>query len=245
MRRSICLSVTLLALFVTGCHRSHSTSSESLSDSLESVTGTSDGALDINKMGGDIAVAEAPGGAKLHTMGGSIVVDKVEKSLEANTSGGDVTIHSANVSTLKASTMGGNIDINSAQATDLQISTMGGNIDIGSAQAADLHATTMGGTITAQTLSDGSINLKSMGGTIELTIPKNSSAQIDIELSYSLTSGQHYTITDNLGLQQQTSSWNFSHFFPRKTIYAKGTIGSGKNHIVIRTIGGNVVLKAL
>ncbi len=243
MRRSIYLSVPLLALVFAGCNSSHTVSAEF--DTTSSVTGTSDGALNINKMGGDIAVTQAPAGAKLHTMGGSIIVDKVDKFLEANTSGGDITINSANVSTLKANTMGGNINIRSAQAPDLQISTMGGNIDIGSAQTADLRATTMGGNITAQTLSDGSIYLKSMGGAIELTIPKSSSAQIDIELAYSLTSGRQYTITDNLGLQQQTSTWDFSHFFPRKRISAHGTIGDGKNHIVIKTIGGNVVLKAL
>jgi len=219
-------SIALAALLVTGCHSSHSTSLESYSDSGQSFTGSSDGTLNVNKMGGDIHVLDAPGGASLRTMGGSIIVDKAEKSLDITTMGGNVIVHSANVSSLKASSMGGNIDISATQASDL-------------------HADTAGGNITVQTLADGSINLKSLGGSIALTIPRNSSTQVDVELAYTMGSSQHYSVTSNLGLQQQqTSSWDLAHGNPRKYIYAKGTVGGGKNHIVIKTIDGNVTLNA-
>jgi len=216
---------TTAALLLTGCH-STSSSQDVFSDSKQSVTSANGNSLNISKMGGDIDVTDAADGATLHTMGGAITVDKVEKSLKAETMGGNITVNSANVSTLN-------------------VKTMGGNIDITSAQAAELHATTMGGNVTVQTTADGSIYLQSMGGNIELTIPKASSAQVDIALEYSSFSGQNYTITDNLGLQQQQSSnWDLWHFSPRKHIYAKGAIGGGSNHIIIKANGGNVTLNA-
>jgi len=228
MRTSACFScsaVALLALLATGCHPSHSSSMEYPLDSGQPITGTEGSALSINKMGGDIVIADAPGGAYLRTMGGAITVDKVSKSLDATSMGGNVTIRSANVGTLKAETMGGNIDITSAQATDLHASTSGGNVSV-------------------QTLADGSISLKSLGGAITLTIPKSSSAQIDIELAYTMNNNGKYAVTDDLNLpQQQTSSWDFSHGNPRKYIHAKGVIGSGKNHITIKTVDGNITLK--
>jgi len=212
------------ALLLTGCNTS--TSTESSDDSGAIVAAPTAGELNISKMGGDIDVADAPGGAYLHTMGGGITVDKVQKSLDASTMGGDVTINSASVG-------------------NLNVKTMGGSIDITSAQASDLHATTMGGNVTVQTTGDGSIYLKSMGGNIELTIPKNSSAQIDAQIEYNGYSGRNFTITDNLGLQQQQSSnWDLWHLSPRKHLYAKGTIGSGQNHIYVKTYGGNVILNA-
>jgi hypothetical protein len=219
------LVCTTALLLLTGCSRS-TTHDESFDDSQPSVAGPSSDALAINKMGGDIDVADAPNGADLRTMGGSITVGKVEKALSAKT-------------------MGGNVDVQSADVSSLVVKTMGGNIDIGPAKALDLKATTMGGNITAQTLSDGSVILKSMGGNIDLTIPKNSSAQIDIELEYSGLNDRGYTITDNLGLQQQkTTEWNLWHLTHNYRVSAQGVTGSGTNHIVIKAAGGNVTLNS-
>ncbi len=121
---------------------------------------------------------------------------------------------------------------------------MGGNIDISSAKALELRATTMGGNVTVQTLGDGTIYLKSMGGNIDLTIPKTASAQVDVEVDYAGLTDQGHTITDNLGLQQQkSSSWELWRLTHRYHISARGSIGSGTNRIVIKTVGGDVTLK--
>jgi len=219
-------SALFLTLGLTGCNGCGSSSLESVSGSADSFTGSSNTVLSVNKMGGDITVTDAPGGASLKTMGGNITVNKVEASLDATSMGGNVSVLSADVATLKAKTMGGTIDISSTRAGDLQADTAGGNI-------------------TVQTLGDGSISLKSLGGNIQLTIPKSASAQIDIELVYTRTSSQNFTITSNLNLAQQTTpNWDFSHGDPRKTITATGSVNGGKNHILIKTVGGNVTLNA-
>jgi DUF4097 and DUF4098 domain-containing protein YvlB len=144
-------------------------------------------------------------------------------------------------------TMGGNIHVGKVH-NDISLSTMGGNISVDSADAS-VKATTMGGNIDATLVKDQAagkheITLSSMGGEIILTVPRDYPMSIEVELAYTQGSNKSYKITDSLGLEQSASNaWDYSHGSPRKYLRAKGRIGSGQNHVTIKTINGDVIIK--
>lgn len=67
------------------------------------------------KMGGDISVESAPGGANLRTLGGSIEVGKVGGQAKLSTNGGDIKVDSSSGG-VEATTLSGNIDVTLASA---------------------------------------------------------------------------------------------------------------------------------
>ncbi|MGD0631312.1 MAG: hypothetical protein ABR987_18445 [Terracidiphilus sp.] len=210
---------------LSGCKYSDGTAyrdNSSISD------GSSDsGAVKISKMGGGIDVQSAPHGANLSTMGGDIHVGDVASYAKVKTMGGSITIDHAT----------GSIDA----------STMGGPISIGHASGA-IKASTMGGDISARMVGDSSserdVELTSQGGTITLTVPKDFPMDVRITLAYTKNAPRTYEIVDHIGLQQQeTPDWDNSIGTPRKYIRAAGRVGSGLNHVVIKTTNGDVILK--
>lgn len=144
-------------------------------------------------------------------------------------------------------TMGGNVHVGKVH-NDISITTMGGNIDIDSADAS-VDAKTMGGNIEA-TLVKGdsgaahSITLSSMGGEIILILPKDYPMTIDVELAYTKNQENKHKISESLGLDQSASTnWDYLHGSARKYLYAKGKVGNGRNHVTIKTINGNIIIK--
>jgi DUF4097 and DUF4098 domain-containing protein YvlB len=198
------------------------------SPSDEQSTGSStSGPVSIQKMGGDIDVANAPLGADLTTMGGNIHL-------------GNVASHA------KVKTMGGNVVIDQATGP-VDATTMGGKITIASVNGS-LKATTMAGDIKAHVVgastSERDIDISSMAGTVELIVPKDFPMDVRITLAYTKDASREYQIVDSVGLTQQTSDdWDRSIGSPRKFIRAKGRIGSGLNQVTIKTINGDVILK--
>jgi len=189
--------------------------------------GGGSGPVTISKMGGDIDVPEAPQGATLNTMGGGIHVANAGASVKANTMGGDIVLDRVN----------GSVDA----------ATMGGKIRIGQANGA-VKASTMGGDIKARIVGSSSserdIELSSKSGTIELIVPKDFPMEVKITLAYTKDSARNYQVVDSIGLiQQATDDWDLSQGSPRKYIRAKGRVGSGLNHVTIKTINGDVILK--
>jgi DUF4097 and DUF4098 domain-containing protein YvlB len=144
-------------------------------------------------------------------------------------------------------TMGGNVHVGKVH-NDISINTMGGNIDIDSADAS-VDAKTMGGNIEA-TLVKGdpgaahSITLSSMGGEIILILPKEYPMTIDVELAYTKNQDNKYRISESLGLDESaTTSWDYLHGSGRKYLYAKGKVGNGRNHVAIKTVNGDIIIK--
>ncbi len=185
--------------------------------------------IKIHRMGGEIAVDDASDGADLETMGGDIRVTRSHNLVHAHT-------------------MGGNIEIGSADGS-VNVQTMGGNIQIASASGS-VTAETMGGNVTTHIhnpIAPGmhDINLSSMGGNIELTVPKDFPMAIEVTLTWTKKNAGRYKIVDNLGLTQSTSEdWDTWHGDPRKSTYAKGRTGDGKNRVTIKTINGDITIKS-
>lgn len=208
-----------------GCKYSEGTDSANRSSTPDA--GSDSGAVSISKMGGGIDVQNAPHGANLSTMGGDIHVGDVASFAKVKTMGGSITIDHATGS-VDATTMGGPISI--------------GHVD------GPIKATTMGGDITARMVGTSSdrrdVEISSLGGTITLTLPKDFPMDVRITLAYTKNAPRTYEIIDHVGLQQQeTPDWDNSLGSPRKYIRAAGRVGSGLNHVVIKTINGDVILK--
>jgi len=229
MHKASAISILLIAGAISaglsGCRYSHG--SHDRDNSSASEGGSDSGAIHISKMGGGIDVENAPHGANLSTMGGDIHV-------------GDVGSYA------KVKSMGGTIAIDHATGP-IDASTMGGGISIGHASGA-IKASTMGGDITARMVGDSSserdVELTSHGGTITLTVPKDFPMDVRIVLAYTKNAPRTYEIIDHIGLQQQESpDWDNSLGSPRKYIRAAGRVGSGLNHVVIKTTNGDVILK--
>jgi DUF4097 and DUF4098 domain-containing protein YvlB len=194
---------------------------------LESEARAETGALTISKMGGEIDVADAPQGATLSTMGGDIHLGSVGEFAKVKTMGGNVTIDNA-VASVDATTMGGNVTIKSMNGA--------------------LQATTMGGDISARLVGSSEqrrdVKLTSNGGTITLTVPKDFPMDVRIQLAYTKNASRSFEIIQHAGLNQRESAdWDTSQGTPRKYIYAEGRVGSGLNHVEIKTINGDVILK--
>jgi DUF4097 and DUF4098 domain-containing protein YvlB len=146
----------------------------------------------------------------------------------------------------KVKTMGGVITIDHATGS-VDATTMGGGISIGHAEGA-IKATTMGGDITARmagtATEERDVELTSSGGTITLMVPKGFPMEVRITLAYTKNAPRQYEIIDHAGLQQQeTPDWDNSLGSPRKYIRAAGRVGSGLNHVTIKTVNGDVILK--
>ncbi len=85
----------------------------------------------ISTMGGNIAVTEAPAGAKLHTMGGTITVESASDFVDAETMGGNVELRLVE-GWVKASTMGGDVDVEvvgeGPNGGDITLTSLSGDI---------------------------------------------------------------------------------------------------------------------
>ncbi|MGB0064857.1 MAG: hypothetical protein WBP85_10475 [Terracidiphilus sp.] len=211
------------SLLLAGCRGTHSGSyGFDNGNEYKDASGT----VHISKMGGDIDVEDAPEGADLNTMGGSI--------------------HLRNVNSVaKARTMGGNVEIGTAGGP-VDTTTMGGNIRV-LAAGDSVHATTMGGNLNVRLVASGAkarnIDLSTMGGEVELIVPKGFPMDIDIKLAYTRDSWHKPSITEPFGLaHSESSDWDYSHGSPRKYLYARGTVGTGDNHVIINGIGGDVTI---
>ncbi|MGA2652664.1 MAG: hypothetical protein ABSF28_19170 [Terracidiphilus sp.] len=185
------------------------------------------GVIRIAKMGGDIDVKKAPHGADLSTMGGNIHVGDVASFAKVKSMGGVITVDHAK----------GSVDA----------ATMGGEINVGHAEGA-LKASTMGGDITARMVGTSAeerdVELTSHGGTVTLTVPKDFPMDVRITVAYTKNAPRTYEIIDHIGLEQrETSDWDMSNGSPRKYIRAMGKVGTGLNHVVIKTVNGDVILK--
>jgi hypothetical protein len=231
------------------------------------------GNLDLETMGGPIELRDSRVDGKVHTMGGEVIVENVEGKVDASSMGGkviqkNVTSGSGKKQTeVKISTMGGDIDVDDAPA-GADLHTMGGKIHVASA-AGFVKAKTMGGNVTIDAIDGGAeattmggdvavtmtgdpakgkrnVKLSSMGGDITLTVPDGLSMDIDIELAYTRGKEGEYRIVSDFPLEQDVSKdWEYDDGTPRKIIHGTGTVGGGKNRVILRTVNGNVTIKKL
>ena len=93
--------------------------------------------VNIDTMGGDINVSDAPAGADVHTMGGDIRIDSAREFVKAKTMGGDIRIKEAD-GWVKATTMAGDVDVMVIGGHDVELTSMHGEVTLVMPEGADL-----------------------------------------------------------------------------------------------------------
>ncbi|MDH3255306.1 MAG: DUF4097 family beta strand repeat-containing protein [Acidobacteriota bacterium] len=230
------------------------------------------GHIEFETMGGSITLENSEVDGEIETMGGEVIVENVVGDVDGSSMGGKVIYKNvtrrSGGATGKAviiSTMGGEIEIESAPA-GAKLETMGGEIIVGSA-GKFVEAETMGGDIVigsvdgwvkAETMGgdvkvtlvgdpqagDRDIKLSSMGGEIHLTVPRNFSMNVDVEISYDAKSKRVPEIVSDFPLTIEKSEGETSFWRGRgSAVRGSGSFNGGTNTVEIETVGGNVYLK--
>ena len=147
--------------------------------------------------GGDLQIERVSGKTKGTTSGGNIHLKNSKDNMDLTTSGGDIiatdctgnlhlatsggTLRLTNLSgVVQASTSGG--DVNGANITgELSARTSGGDVNL-SDLACSLETSTSGGSLAVAVRKPGKyIRLNNSGGDITLRLPKNTSADLDLQ----------------------------------------------------------------
>ncbi len=212
----------------------------------KNVTSKDGGILETSTMGGNVNIHSQNQNVKASTMGGNI--NASGKEVDVSTMGGDIDVSDA-PNGADVHTMGGDIYIKYA-GQYVKAKTMGGDIDIDAVDG-KVKATTMGGDIEVTMIGDPkigdrTIDLNSYGGDIIITVPDGLDMDLDIELSYTRNSRRNYKIDSDFTIDvEESDEWERSFLFgePKKTIYASGIVGSGANHVKIKTTNGNISIK--
>jgi DUF4097 and DUF4098 domain-containing protein YvlB len=208
-------------------------------------------------MGGEILVENVTGDLNAKTMGGKVRQVNFKssqfsgKEVNISTMGGDIEVDRA-LSGAKVKTMGGDIRINEANLF-IDAETNGGDIEVKSVNGS-VKAKTFGGDVNIKVVGDGSksdrdVYITSLGGDINLTLPANSSVDIDVEIAYTKNyigskDFEDVKVESDFNLtEKRTDRWDNSKGSARKYLYAKGNINSGRNKVKIKTINGTVTIK--
>ncbi|MDH3744842.1 MAG: DUF4097 domain-containing protein [Acidobacteriota bacterium] len=230
------------------------------------------GVLKLSTMGGDIELTDSRVDGEVSTMGGDVMLENVIGDVNGSSMGGDVSYKnvtrpdgSSTGQAVTITTMGGDIELGEAMS-GATLETMGGDIELARA-AVFVDAETMGGDIvlgsvdgrvTANTMggdvevtvvgdpqaADRDIEIDSKGGDIHLTVPRNFSMEVDIEIAYTKGRSDKYEIISDAELEiSESDSWTKTFGSPRKIISAGGSFNGGGNDVKIRTINGDVYLK--
>lgn len=93
--------------------------------------------VDINTMGGNINVPEAPFGADVHTMGGNVTVRSAREFVKAMTMGGDIRIEDAD-GWVDATTMAGDVEVTVIGNHDVELTSMSGEVTLAIPDGTDL-----------------------------------------------------------------------------------------------------------
>lgn len=158
---------------------------------------------DLNTSGGHISIRNLTGDQQLRTSGGHISLSRLKGNIEARTSGGHIAVDEVH-GAIDVRTSGGNIDIQETSGP-LKARTSGGNIQ------ADLTAV------------DAPVELRTSGGNITLSLPRGTSANLNLE-------GSHV----------QADLSQFQGSTDRNEI--EGKINGGGPEIIASTSGGLVSL---
>ncbi len=232
------------------------------------------GKAELTTFGGKITLKDSDIDGELKTMGGKVLFENVVGNIKGTSLGGNVTYKNVSnrVGDYKArgdevyiSTMGGEINVDDAPM-GANVKTMGGDIHIRRAkeyvQAKTMggeividgidgwvKATTMGGNVSVVMTGNPEkgerhVELSSMGGDIELTLPKELSADFDIELIFTKNSRKNYKIRSDFDLKiEESDDWEYSRGTPRKYIRGTGSVKGGKHSVSVSTINGEIRIK--
>lgn len=165
------------------------------------------------------------GGIRMKTGGGPISVPEAPDGAHVTTGGGRIRIGPS----------GG----------EVYAQTGGGTIDIGPASGS-VEAHTGAGEVIVTITGAGShsVNATSGRGRIVLVLPRDLSANLELETAYTDNFGYKTSIESDWPLTTtETKDWDNSEGTPRKYVRARQAVGGGGGVIRVRTVNGNIVLR--
>jgi len=156
-------------------------------------------------------------------------------------SGGSVNIADApHGATIR--TGGGQITIGETNG-DFFASTGGGDVSIGAADGA-VEIVTGAGDVEINVTREGNpIQIASGNGTVTLTLPRNMSADLDLETGYTRQHGPTRIHSDWAVSTTETDNYDSRQGTPRRYVRTQQSIGGGGPRIRVRTTNGDIVLK--
>ncbi len=181
--------------------------------------------VDVVTSGGDIKLQGVKGRADVKTSGGDINVSDLNGNVEVSTSGGDIVFNNT-YGELNFTTSGGDIKGNKFSG-NLEICTSGGDISLTGSDA-KIKGSTSGGNISVDYSGQNQgIELSTSGGDITIKIPKDFNASANLStLGGSIKSD----FTGNNAVK--ISSTKF-----------EADINNGGNSLILKTSGGDIVVK--
>ena len=156
-------------------------------------------------------------------------------------SGGDVNITSADNGAI-IHTGGGSITIGKTNG-DLVATTGGGDVSVSSADGA-VEITTGAGDVEINITETGHpVKINSGNGRITLVLPRNMSADLDLETAYTQRNGPTRIRGDWNLATTETTNWDRRQGTPRRYVRSAQAIGGGGPRITVKTVNGDIVLK--
>jgi DUF4097 and DUF4098 domain-containing protein YvlB len=181
--------------------------------------------IDAVTSGGDIKLQNIKGKIVSKTSGGDINITDLNGNIEVSTSGGDISFNNTH-GEVNLSTSGGDIKGNKFSGT-VDVSTSGGDISLTGSDAR-INGSTSGGDITLDySGSNQGIELSSSGGDIAVKLPKDFNAAANLS-----TLGGEVKSEFKGNNAVKISSTEF-----------EADINNGGNSLILRTSGGDIILK--
>jgi len=181
--------------------------------------------------GSDVRVDRAratPGRLNIERAGGHIDLDEAPYGATVSTGGGRISIGRA--------------------AGLVEARTGGGEIDIGPV-AGSVHASTGAGTVHV-TIADArgqaqDVDIVTGHGPVILELPASFDGRFELEAAYTdgYRGGKSHIQTDWPLPQEETQNWDSSEGTPRRYVRARGTAGSGRSLVRIKTVNGDVTVR--
>lgn len=216
--------------------------------------------LKASTSGGDVTVGDVGGDAIISTSGGTIRVRKISGAVTLRTSGGDVQAQGdidgpATISTsggdikLQAvrgsaslKTSGGDVEVRGARDT-VAVKTSGGDIILREIEGS-VDARTSGGNILVELMPRGTglSTLTTAGGDISLFLPETASAAIEARIQIK---GNWKRRSRKYDIRSDFPAESHEKDAEQKEIRARYVLGGGEQRIILRTVNGNITIKAL
>jgi beta-lactamase regulating signal transducer with metallopeptidase domain len=177
---------------------------------------------------GRALVSQGSGSFSLAKAGGDIVLDEAPYGAVVSTGGGRVFIGEAN-KLIRATTGGGDIELPRLSGNAI-VHTGSGDVTIGVVNVEG---------------REHSIDVYSGNGRVVLELPADLDATIELETAYTDNNrrGATFIETDFPLERSETSVWDDRFGTPRKFVRARGTVGTGRGLIKVRTVNGDIVIR--
>lgn len=181
--------------------------------------------IDAVTAGGDIKLQKVKGKIITKTSGGDITTSDLNGKIEISTSGGDISCSNIN-GDINLATPGGDIKAGKFSGT-LYASTSGGDIQLAGSDAR-INGSTSGGDISLDYSGQNQgIELSTSGGDISVKLPKDFNASADIS---TLGGDLKIDFTGNNAVKISSSKF-------------EADINNGGNSLILKTSGGDIVVK--